>query len=61
VPADRLVRVIARAADKAPHAQYLTLIKGLAAALIDVKKRPRKSVVENPVFKLEKNQWKRAA
>jgi len=60
VPADRLVRVIARAADNAPHPQYLTLIKGLAAALTDGKKR-RGTAVGNPVFELEKDRWKRAA
>ena len=61
VPADRLVRVIARAADSAPHPQYLALMKGLAAALIDVKKRSRKPEVKNPIFELEKDDWKRAA
>ena len=61
VPADRLVRVIARAAENAPQPQYLALMKGLAAAWSDVKKRSRKSEVENPIFELQKDDWKRAA
>ena len=61
VPADRLVRVIARAADNAPQPQYLALMKGLAAAFINVKKRPREPEVKNPIFELQEDDWKRAA